>query len=81
MNYTYVATCMVGLEKLLGEEIDIKAGVESLKYTSGAKFFDPLQNDVFPRADFPLCTDVDRFGFVMRLVKGGEAECMERVDI
>ena len=48
---------------------DVAAGVESLKHTSGAKFFDHEQNDVFPREDFFMCTDVDKFDFVMKLVK------------
>ena len=48
---------------------DIESKVENLKYTTGAKFFDPQQNDVFPMGDFPLCTNVNCFDFVMKLVK------------
>ena len=66
---------------LLGEEIDLKSGIESLKHTSGAKFFDPSQKDVFPTEDFPLCTDVDRFSFAMRLVKDGDIVYMEKVEV
>ena len=54
---------------LLGEEIDLTAEIEKLKYTSGAKFFDPKQNEVFPRDDFAMCVDVDRFDFVVKLIK------------
>ena len=43
--------------------------IEQLKYTSGAKFFDPKQQDVFPKGDFAMCTDVDRFDFVLKLAK------------
>ena len=57
---------------LLGEEIDMKAGIESLKFTSGAKFFDKAQNDVFPEADFHMCTELDKFDFVMRLDPSSE---------
>ena len=53
-----------------GEPFDIRLGVESLKYTSGAKFFDPNQNDVFPKEDFFMCTDVDKFDFVLKLENG-----------
>lgn len=53
-----------------GTPFDIESGVESLKHTSGAKFFDPEQNDVFPREDFFMCTDVDKFDFVMKLEGG-----------
>ena len=53
---------------------DIGSGVESLKQTSGAKFFDPEQNDVFPREDFFMCTAVDKFNFVLKLKK--EENCI-----
>ncbi|MBE7043822.1 MAG: 2-phosphosulfolactate phosphatase [Ruminococcaceae bacterium] len=52
---------------LLGTELDIEKGIELLKVTSGAKFFDPSQNDVFPEPDFGMCTEVDKFNFVLRL--------------
>jgi len=44
---------------LAGETIDMKTEIEKLKYTSGAKFFDKAQNDVFPENDFYMCTEVD----------------------
>lgn len=47
-------------------EIDMKSEIEALKTTSGAKFFDETQKEVFPRADFFMCTDVDRFDFAIR---------------
>ena len=53
-----------------GEPFDSRSGVESLKYTSGAKFFDPKQNDVFSKEDFFMCTDVDKFDFVLKLENG-----------
>ena len=54
---------------LEGDEasLDMPAEIELLKKTSGAKFFDEAQGDVFPREDFFLCTDCDRFDFAMRL--------------
>ena len=45
---------------------DMDAEIEILKRTSGAKFFDPAQQDVFPEMDFHLSTQVDRFDFVLR---------------
>lgn len=53
-----------------GTPFDIGLGVESLKHTSGAKFFDSKQNDVFPREDFFMCTDIDKFNFVLKLEDG-----------
>ena len=67
---------------LLGTNIDMEREIESLKYTSGAKFFDKSQSDVFPEADFPMCTDLDKFNFVMKLYPG-EYGCgyMRRINI
>lgn len=55
---------------LVGTSIDMPREIEMLKHTSGAKFFDKSQNDVFPEGDFSMCTDLNRFNFVMRLEKG-----------
>ena len=51
-------------------EIDMEKEIESLRYTSGAKFFDKAQQDVFPEADFHMCTELDKFNFVMKLRQG-----------
>ena len=45
---------------------DMEAQLARLKETSGAKFFDPAQQDVFPEPDFHLCVQLDRFDFVLR---------------
>ena len=58
---------------------DMDAEIDLLKRTSGAKFFDPAQQDVFPEADFHLSTQVDRFDFVLRYDR--ENGQMQRVDI
>ncbi len=55
---------------LEGESLDMVSEIEDLKRTSGAKFFDKAQNDVFPEADFGMCTELDKFDFVMRLSNG-----------
>ena len=63
--------CAAYIKSLIeGTTIDMEKEVESLKYTSGAKFFDKAQNSVFPEADFGLCTEVDKFDFVMRMENG-----------
>lgn len=43
--------------------------IKDLQFTSGAKFFDPAQQEVFPEKDFHICTQVDRYDFVLKLVK------------
>lgn len=65
---------------LLGTPIDMEKRINSLKHTSGAKFFDKAQNDVFPEADFHMCTELDKFNFVLRLKKANnELGYMEKI--
>ena len=52
---------------LEGGSMDLEPEIENLKVTSGAKFFDPAQQEVFPERDFHLSTQVDQFDFVLRL--------------
>lgn len=62
---------------------NMRERIEKLKTTSGAKFFDPEKQEVFPERDFHLCTQVDRSPFILRLVKdpGTGLDSMERVDV
>jgi len=65
--------CANYIKSLLeGTEIDMEKEIENLKYTSGAKFFDKAQNDVFPEADFHMCTELNKFDFVLKLRKGND---------
>ena len=67
---------------LLEEEIDMQSEIESLKFTSGAKFFDKAQSDVFPEKDFYMCTELDKFSFVMRIAEGENGiRYMERIEV
>lgn len=62
--------CAEYIKSLLeNKPFDLQAGIESLRYSSGAKFFDPNQWDVFPKDDFAMCTDADRFDFILKLIK------------
>ncbi len=58
--------------------LDLPAEIEKLRHTSGAKFFDPAQQNVFPEEDFHLCVQVDRFPFAMRLDENGR---MQKIDV
>ena len=69
----YIKALLEGTENTLNMDKEI----ERLKYTSGAKFFDEKQNEVFPRADFGMCTELDKFNFVIRYDK--ESTCMRAV--
>ena len=75
--------CAYYIKSILeGTEIDMPAEIEKLKYTSGAKFFDKAQNDVFPQADFGMCTELDKFNFVLKLEKGEDGlDYMRKIDL
>lgn len=47
---------------------------------SARKFFDP-SCPWAPQRDFELCTDVDRFDFVLRLDRSAEPPCLQRLDV
>lgn len=62
--------CANYIKSLLeGEAINIQAAVENLKNTSGSHFFDPANRDWAPQNDFYLCTDLNRFHFVLKAEK------------
>lgn len=67
---------------LEGTDIDLEKGIENLKVTSGAKFFDKAQNDVFPEADFGMCVEYDKFDFIVKLEKGNDGiDYMRKYDV
>lgn len=43
--------------------------VENLKLTSGKKFFDSNNEENFPKEDFYLCVEINKFDFVLRVNK------------
>ncbi|MCL1911672.1 MAG: 2-phosphosulfolactate phosphatase [Leptospirales bacterium] len=62
--------CAEYIKSLLeGKSMDVQKEIESLKNTSGAKFFNKDLQDVFPEKDFYLSTQINRFDFVLRLRK------------
>lgn len=48
---------------------EFKARILNLKYTSGAKFFDNKLQEIYPKEDFYLCTDIDKYDFVLKVKK------------
>ena len=75
--------CADYIKSLLeGTTIDLKAEIEKLKQTSGARFFDATLQDVFPEADFYLSTEVDKFNFVLKVEKDDNGmDYIRRIDI
>ena len=77
--------CAEYIQSLLeGEPLEnMQERMAELKHTSGAKFFDPAQQSVFPQRDFELCVRLDTVPFVLRLTRDEESGlgCMERIDV
>ncbi len=61
--------CAAYIESLLrGQPLaDIAQRASDLRKDGGAHFFDPERQHIYPEADFHLCTQVDRFDFVLRV--------------
>jgi 2-phosphosulfolactate phosphatase len=68
--------------RLSGEGYDVSDVREKLRSAPAAKkFFDP-EATWAPEADFEMCTDVDRFGFVLRLSNGPQgAYYLEKINV
>lgn len=71
--------CAEYIKSLLeGKDIDIANQINKLKFTSGAKFFDEKQKKVFPTEDFYLCTELNKFDFVLKLNQNASLPYMEK---
>ena len=68
--------------RLSGEGYNVSTVRDQLRNCPAAKkFFDPAATWA-PEGDFDLCTDVDRFGFVLRLSNGGPGHAyLEKINL
>ncbi len=64
---------------LRGEEPDISAEIADLANTSGKKFFDSANAEVFPQRDFEMSTQLDRFPFALKVKRGEYGVFVEKV--
>lgn len=64
---------------LEGKEKDISREIAGLRFSSGAKFFDENQKDVFPTEDFYMCTELNKFNFILRYNR--VSGIMEKIDL
>jgi 2-phosphosulfolactate phosphatase len=69
--------------RLRREPFDVSSVRARLRHVPAAvKFFDPACASWAPQTDFDLCTDVDRFDFVLRLREDGAGvKYLERIDV
>lgn len=75
--------CAYYIKSLIeGKELDISESIKNLKKTSGAKFFKKELNTVFPKRDFYLCTETNKFNFILRVVKNSQGlDYVEKIEI
>jgi 2-phosphosulfolactate phosphatase len=67
--------------RLTGQPFDVASLRERLRRApSAAKFFDPAC-DWAPEPDFYLCTEIDRFDFVLRLDRTRKPPSLCRIDV
>lgn len=67
---------------LTGRNTDIKDEVKNLRFSSGSRFFNPDNLLHSPPSDFFLCTDLNRFDFVIKagITSEGYAELF-KIDV
>jgi 2-phosphosulfolactate phosphatase len=58
----YIKDCSKVAKATLSKE------TEELRQGSGSRFFNPANLDFSPPTDFFLCTDLNRFNFVLRAI-------------
>jgi 2-phosphosulfolactate phosphatase len=73
--------------KLISDGLKGNLNIESkelsdLRYSSGSRFFNPVNIDFSPPSDFFLCTIPDRFNFVLRAERRFDGSiCLIKTDI
>ncbi len=65
-----------------GKYIDMKEEIKKLKESRGLRFFDKLMQADFPERDFYLCTELDKFDFVLKANRSADGLInMEKVTV
>lgn len=74
--------CAEYIRSLLQEKplADIDERIDALRDQEGKKFFDPAQQNVFPQADFGLCTKRDCMNFVIQAQHAQKGIQMVKID-
>lgn len=67
---------------LEGHELqDFEQRVAKLRYHGGEHFFDEKRQDIYPQEDFWMCTEYNRFSFVIRVDKDEKGYVTHRIDV
>lgn len=76
--------CAKYIKSLLENQLldNINEEIEQLKHTRGARFFDKTMQEVFPEKDFYLCTELNKFDFVLRVNKDSDGvHYVEKINV
>ena len=67
---------------LEGHELqDFEQRVAKLRYHGGEHFFDKNRQEIYPQEDFWMCTEYNRFSFVIRVDKDEKGYVTHRIDV
>lgn len=66
---------------ILGEDFDIEGRIAHLKDHGASKFFDPDTQDVFPKEDYPLCVDINKFPFILKVSKINDRLTVNKIQL
>lgn len=67
---------------LEGHELqDFEQRVAKLRYHGGEHFFDENRQEIYPQEDFWMCTEYNRFSFVIRVDKDEKGYVTHRIDV
>lgn len=62
--------CKIYKSLLENKQIDnLKKEIEKLKISTAARFFDKEKQNDFPKRDFYLCIELNKFDFVLKVNK------------
>ena len=61
---------------------NLKEEIQKLKTSSGSKFFNKLNQKDFPERDFYLCTEINKFDFILEVKKDEKGNLyVEKIDV
>ncbi len=63
------------------EMADIQQRAHALRFGGGSRFFEPEMQEIFPEPDFWLCTECDRFPFVIRVHSDANGFRTEKIEV
>ncbi|MCE4563816.1 2-phosphosulfolactate phosphatase [Maribellus sp. CM-23] len=67
--------------ELEGKNNDFAGMIATIKAGDGARFFDPDKQSWSPENDFRLCTQLNRFNFVLKVEKEGELVYLRPIEV